>query len=353
MRTAEGLISRGRRLVNPLRLTLFIGVSVLLFSPEKLQAARVGMVASDQADVLEAPSATASTVEHLAKGTPIGASNQAVNGFYRVRTLTGQIGYVHGSKLSLQDPPSAQDIERDFAKLNLKLQDPVQDTSSSPQPSQAAAPSERTSDSSDFRRYGKKNESPSDWPWSVGIRATGNLNMYSLSGVIVNQTLSSGIGLGGSFLLHLGSSVSVVGRVESVSKGYTLADSKNTQYLVLASSIPVMGGLEFSLWRTSAIEIDLALLGGMGMNTSLGIDTGSGTSEVNSTVTTSALAGLISLGVQLRVSDAISLFAEAGYRYLKSASVQGDSSDFPGFVNSAFEINMSGPFGGAGIGLYF
>ena len=321
-----------------------------LFTSQFALAARVGMVAVEQAEVLDAPSRSASTVETIPKGAPVGASNVPTDGFFKVRTPSGRVGWVHGSKLSLQEAPSLQDIERDFARLNLKLQDPAPDA-----PSQSSAQNspDASGGSVEYRKYGKRTETPSDWNWSLGLRATGNINFYSIADVITDYSLGTGVGMGGTVLYRMGSVGSIAFRVESISKGYTLTDSNNVNYLVLASTLPVMGGLEFAIWRTSAIEVDIGFYGGLGMNTSIGIDTGSGDSEVSATVSGSAMTGLVTLGMQLRVSDAITLFAETGYRYLKSPEMQGDTADFPGFVNDTYIVDMSGPIFGAGIGIYF
>lgn len=76
----------------------------LIFITSSAYAARSAVV-DVETDLLTVPKNTASSVTRLKKGTKVAASNYPTEGYYKVRTPEGTLGWVKGNTLILGPMP--------------------------------------------------------------------------------------------------------------------------------------------------------------------------------------------------------------------------------------------------------
>src|SRR5262249_25466693 len=81
---------------------------LFLFSllPARAYASRAAVVDVDGSELREGPGTSYKVVDRLSKGAPVAASNEPIEGFYKVRTISGTIGFVAADVLVLQPIPS-------------------------------------------------------------------------------------------------------------------------------------------------------------------------------------------------------------------------------------------------------
>ena len=86
-------------------------IAVWFYGFESSHAARVARVekqdGSTDAVIFELPSVQAPTVGKIKRGKFVSASNQPTQGFYKVRTQDGRIGWISDQDLSFPPPPAA------------------------------------------------------------------------------------------------------------------------------------------------------------------------------------------------------------------------------------------------------
>ena len=84
-----------------------LGFSVLISGTPAL-AARQATVDTDNVELREGPGPKYKVIEKLSLGTPVAASNQTIEGYYKIRTSNGTIGFVLADALVLQPTPTEE-----------------------------------------------------------------------------------------------------------------------------------------------------------------------------------------------------------------------------------------------------
>lgn len=186
-------------------------------------------------------------------------------------------------------------------------------------------------------------------PWRWIFRVTGDLH-YSLSDadIVSNVNYSQLFALGGVGSLALGHMFSRFiyfgARYE-----YWYAQRKMTgsggneenrlDYQSIAAELGFRGGNARSFWMVSFA---------MGYPTKLSVASSSGIPYITSQKPFS-YEGRATVG--LRLNSFFTLLFEGGYRFVDLGDLRNES--FGSFLNGGNSLNMSGPFGGGGIGFTF
>jgi hypothetical protein len=299
---------------------LSILLLIIGFISQTARAARQGKVDSDQAQVYEKPDQASSVVQTLKKDDSVSASNFPVQGFHKVRTASGKIGWVKLEDLVLR-----------------------------PVPVGARAPAAEGSPSP---------ETPSSKPaHRLYLRGSMGLNLFNATGVVGGfDNLKNGVSYGGEAVLMLSKRVGLVLRLDSITKSIILEDSGTSKnYLLDLNAMPVMGGFTFAWLESGRLSSRISGLAGttlkLGLQSSIIGDSASAATQLNS----SAVNFLGKLDFQVELTSYLAIFGEGGYRYLKSPvlTLPSTTAATSAVLNSSFALNLSGPFVGGGIALQF
>jgi hypothetical protein len=302
-------------------------------------------VDSDQAEVRDTPNNTGNVIETLKKGTSVAASNLPIEGFHKVRTDTGLIGWINADSLELQPPPSEEVMAQSGAPVE---EDP-------PPPSDKLA--EKKDPIGSRSSVQAKQAKPKNTKKMVRIRGFGGIDLFSLSGIVNNfDNFGQGYHYGGEFVFNFSDGFGLVLRGEKMAKSSVLVDSTTgNSYVVDLSSIPLFFGPEFSILG-SAFSIHFGILGGIAPQTSLTSTITAG-SNVGSSVSVSAshLAFLGRVNLNWQFNRTFSIFMETGYRYaVTPALTPNTTAGAAGEIfKSSFSVNLSGPIVSAGVSVGF
>lgn len=291
-------------------------------------AARGGVVDADEGRVFEKPNQKSKVIETLRRKTPIAASNLPINGFYRVRTPSGQLGWMVGEDLELQPAP-----EVDVGKKSA---------------------SSKKEDPSSKKRSPASSEQK---PYSYLIRGFGGLSLFKASGIIPGyDSFGPGITFGGDFVWMFAQKWGFIVRVDRMVKNLGLSDSgTNKSYLLELNSMPISAGAEYRWLKSSLFSGHLSLLVGYSPITSLRSTSVSDSTNNVTEVKSSEVGLLTKVDLHFYLFRFLSIFGEVGYRYQQSPqlTVSNTGAYSSAVINSTFKINLSGPFVGGGVSLAF
>ncbi|MGK5084049.1 SH3 domain-containing protein [Bdellovibrionota bacterium FG-1] len=333
-----------------------VGLAILANS-NFVFAARAATVDVENVEFYEGPGPRYKVLERLMKGTKVAASNQAIEGFFKVRNASGAVGFIAADALifaSTSSEDSSSEIPFN-GRSDLPKIGPVEPLP--PEPVQPAASS-----------------SPA-FPWDkkvvvqhIRFKILGGYNFFSMGDLNTlfgaTSVMQSGYSFGGEFNWLVTHKITLVLRGEKVFKGVLARDTSTTSsYQLDLSSYPVAVGAEFKLTHSPKFSISLAILGGLAFSTDL---TSTAVSAVAPNVTdlsATAFSGLAKLEGAFLLTKNLSVFAEVGYRYLRtvqmipstSAAVNGSAifkdPNTQNFV--PVSLDLSGPLVSAGLALSF
>lgn len=93
-----------------LRLLMCLICLFSLFGASELWSAQLGRVDVEDAPVLETPTSDAKVLEKLKKGVALAASDIPTQGYYKVRTPSGIVGWVSSDILIFAPAPPAEPL---------------------------------------------------------------------------------------------------------------------------------------------------------------------------------------------------------------------------------------------------
>jgi hypothetical protein len=297
-------------------------------------AAQLLKVEVDRAKIFEGPSRSAGVVSELPLDMPLAASNLSIQGFYKIRTEDGRLGFIEVSNvgpLSQSEALSELYLPPDRAQVEeiLKL---------APE-----APADQKKIQLFFLGgYGIFNSPElSDATGLTGVRGGAHF------GAELDARMSKGVSLGVRF--------------EFIRSSASVLDlSGSNEYLWDFSSFPVQVGLALNFWLSQAVVFRADAFGGLGFTTQLTSSPGDSSTATNQTVF-SSMAPTFStqLALQYWIQPGFALFVSGGYRYLRSSEIQepiieGASGTEIFKVNGSyvpFPINLSGVSVQAGLGI--
>ncbi len=313
-----------------LQRVLLMTAMVFAFSvAQESSAARPARVTAEEAPLLKEPNEGAEVIEALRKGRALAASNYPVDGYHKVRTSTGSVGWVDPVHLVLFDIP--ENSERD----------PQLD------PAQKGTASESSGPARSFSLRGLG---------GAGIFSLAAVNeQFGLSGV--RYGLHGGVEISYAFSRWFG----LTFRSEAMGKVFVMTDDgSNKSYQVSVYSYPILAGADLRLVDLKHFKLTLGGYGGAGLWTQLISDALSETTPNQTALQGTALTAMGKLGVDVPIWSWLGLSFEAGYRYLASEAltpiVSGNGNEI--FNDSDGErvplvVNLSGPFVSAGVVFLF
>jgi hypothetical protein len=308
------------------------------------QAARGAIVDLDALDVRQGPGPRFKSLEKLGKGDPVTASNQPIEGYYKVRTASGTIGFVPADTLVLQPthssdegaPAAALPAPQTAAPEAVK---PVKSPAkSAPKPARLSYPGPR-------------------------IKALGGYDFFDVGDVndhLSANVLRFGYGAGLELEYPVMPWLAAVARVEYLFKAVAAHDgSTNKDFEMSVSSWPIVLGAQATLLTWESWSAHASLLAGLAPLTRISA-TSTSDSEPNVTEFSAlGYTGVAKLDVAYSLNATWAFFAEAGYRYLTTSaqtpSLEGAGSSIfqSGGEYVPIRINLSGPFVGLGVALAF
>jgi hypothetical protein len=300
---------------------------ILSFAASTALAAQSAVVGVDATAVYSSPDKNSKILEKLTKGTKLPASNNPTQGFFKVRTPSGKVGWVESMSLVISGG--------------------------------GAIPAEAVAE------RGKKS-ARSGGPVG-GIRLLAGTSMFSVADVnnaLGFKGLANGLHYGADASLRIYRGLSIALRIERIQKPakgiLTLEDSSDRTFELALTSYPLMLGLELEITRTQEAVISLGGFGGTAFGTRL-VSTETSASAPNQTIFTgSAPAAMGKLDIAWLMSKSTAIYVETGYRYQTTASLtaqtkgngsdlytQEDGSDLP------VKLNLSGLLVSVGLGFQF
>jgi hypothetical protein len=315
----------------------------IMIGGQHASAARSAVVDSDKAELREGPGEKFKVVDKLPKGTPLAASNQSIEGYFKVRTASGAIGFVSADALILEAPAAPPD------------ESGTQDLLAPPPKAPGAPPSPPPSPFSRRERVGSKKH--------VRVKVFGGYDFFSVNDVntLLQATLLQfGFSAGGELSYLVTPNLAIVLRGERIFKSAIARDLKSLQgYQMDVSSLPVMLGAELTLSKTRSFSSHVTVMGGLGLSTKLQATSVDDVAPNVTTVTAQPITAVGKLDFTYFFDDVWSLFFEGGYRYLKTSQLTpadspNGSQIFKDPNTSAFvpvALDLSGPFVGLGLAI--
>jgi hypothetical protein len=337
--------------LSSVRRVLFL--SLLLGSSSAL-AAKNGVIEGKNVNLFSDPNKSSDVITAVTNGEPVIMSNYPTQGFYKVRTAAGQVGWVDANSVTVGSPseeevlppPSAPSVAMPAAPVNPV---PEADTSMRP-PSTLGSPSsdvlhyEDVQPTTDYRVRESESSAPHvRTPFE--LKAFVGLQLLKLTEVnqVANGTVAtSGLYFGAQFGVPIEDRMNLLFRLESITRNAT-ANGSNASL----SATPIMTGLSYSLLREKpkAVKLQASLLLGIA-NASFTETSGSNTTQYSS----SSFTEMLKMDLNVPVSRSVEIFAEAGYRFLKSASIGPTLNGNPTTGQPIIPLDFSGIFIGAGLG---
>ncbi len=307
--------------------SIWIGLSVAVaLCAQDAMAARIARVKVHGSKVYAQPSSSSRVLGTLPRGTVVATANTPKQGYYRMKTKSGLLGWIAADALVFKSSSGSAARGRSG---------PV-DVS--------------------VRRYDR-----------FKVRAIGGMSLFNLSEVneylgidSMKAGLSGGVELGYAFTPR----ISALLRVERIAKSVTVLSPDETMtFLLDAVSLPVMAGVEYQVIQkkpsaSKGFTLDVAVLGGMGLGTTL-TSTAGDFDEPNETVYGGSTFTVYPKATgNVYISRKFALIGEVGYRILSTASAAptttgNGATELFAATPPAFAINMSGLVFGVGLSYSF
>lgn len=91
-----------------------LGWILSLMVVAQAHAARTALVDVDQTAMLSGPQKDSQVLAHLKKGQHVTASNYPTEGYYKIRTVDGTLGWVKANTLELGPMPDLKDAKTSY-----------------------------------------------------------------------------------------------------------------------------------------------------------------------------------------------------------------------------------------------
>lgn len=322
----------------------WLGTCLWLVTAASAWAARPGRIDVEGAELFEGPGRGYSVLEKLARGTPVAASNYPTEGFYKVRTGSGLVGWVSIDSIVIDDLPDP--IEPSKQPLN------TPSTADPSNPWRGKSPTATHADYFRNRRYSH----------FLRVRALGGLSFFQadeLNSFLSFGGLKNGMHVGGEVNFRFTRDIAMVVRVERMSKEIAGRDSTTDMVFQMdLSAIPIMTGLEITLTEESNFSSYFGIMAGIGLSTSLS-STIVGRENATTTFLSHNFTGLGRLLLAYHLTKTTHFFVEAGYRLLRTQpqipSSTGDGKEIwqRGGTFQPLSIDLSGVISSVGVALHF
>lgn len=275
--------------------SLAISIIAMIFATD-VYAAQLATVDIEAVEVRDGPGSKFSTVETISKNRKIAVSNLPTEGFFKVRTPSGKIGWIPSDSVTLGK--ISEDPEITEAKTG----------------------------------------SSGSHPWEM--RAFGGQTFFSMTDVnaVLGTTgFKTGYNFGAEVGYKFNPHIGLFFRGEKILKNTILQiESTQENYSFAVSSLPLMAGLQFMLVETRTLSADFAIFGGYALASSV---SGSAVGAGDPTVfKASTLTGLAKADLNWRISRRFGFYVESGYRLLRTANLLPAQT---GSIENLFQSNGS------------
>ncbi len=303
-------------------------------------AAQVGKVIVDEATVYEFPQGKSRPLQTIKKDESVAVSNKPTEGFFKVRTKSGTIGWISGNDVLVGEVAATAN-----PSATPGASDGVVAT-----PSEVPAPAKKTKRDSYSDR---KNLKKADIPFSERFRfiAMYGIQTFSYGDLLTVYTANSSdlnSGTGETFEIQYGSSSSFMwaARIEMYSftgtaRNIGTAASPNMQSFT-ESSLPMMLGAVYSPFTSERFRLGIGAYVGLALatinNQTTVTQTGGAGPGVVTYSSTDLCSALVLQG-DIGIFRHLALAYEAEYHYQKTAD-QKATAFFGG--KPSFQINYSG-----------
>jgi opacity protein-like surface antigen len=289
---------------NSLRALIIAVFFSALLSGSSAWAYWFGTIPSDNVSLKEAPNDGSSTVETLMQGARFTATDQPVDGYYRVRTKTNT-GYIEASIIDSQNPK--------------------QNAAGSPAPTPTPTPevAQRAQPTSTRRKKSRSSSTNKDAnKWSVTLLVGDTLsNPSDVSSAIGSTSLSDPLGLGLELAYRVNNDWRLAFRTEYIAKGLSGTNSTNDHpYQIEMKGYTFTVGADYFLANQPKYDIFLGLRVGLGI-ANLSSEQTDLSSNNNTTFSGIAVAGNLALGADYKAWSWLWFGAEGGYQLFKTGDI--------------------------------
>lgn len=316
-------------------------------------AARSGRIDVDGVDLYNGPGEGYEVIDQLPQGAPITASNFPTEGYYKIRTSTGRVGWVEADSIKFDSPLAPGSIGGSVSAGGAgQEQAPLSSDPSNP--FRGGSPAYRQEPSSSRRAVS-----------FVRARAFFGgtfFNAESVNRQLNFTELKTGMNFGGELGFRFTKDFAVMFRAENLFRNQAAHNpSANKFYNLDYYTFPVMAGVEITLSEEKNFSSSFAIYGGLGVNTSLDSQAlGQGTDSTNVTsFRNTPFAGLGKLNFSYHFNKDAHATLEVGYRFLRTPNllptIDGVGSEIwqAGSVFQEINLDFSGVLLGGAITLQF
>jgi len=213
-------------------------------------AARPARVDSDELPIFQELKPDSPIIRTLIKGTRVTVSNLPTQGFYRVRTNEGEVGWVSEQGLQVFDRPTEAEVKK-LEKQKLEMKEQAEDKEREQEDEDVEKQEVKKKRSmmtldveSENDEHIRKTRTSAYHHWMVNVLYGASLvdlgSLRSLTGLdLPRQGTQFGIELQ---YMPRKSWIPLIFRIESISVGGVIKDSSNNVYNISAGSTPIMGG---------------------------------------------------------------------------------------------------------------
>lgn len=293
-------------------------------------AAQDSTIVSDNSPIHRIPSDQSEIIEYLPMGLEVRVSSNALSGgWYKVRSKTGIYGWVHERFLSVKK-------EEEKVAEEEKQKEPKDDGKPKPE---------------------------RDRKWF--IRAMFGFSFMQpgdLNDIFRFDELNTGYAVGtemGMFLSHI---IAFSLRLEALSKD-VVAKEKDSGFTYNASirSYPIMAGFDFFFLKLPSLRLSFGIFGGVAYSTTFSTEAINLSLPNTFVLKSTPFTSYARLNVTRPLGRIFSVFAEVGYRYLRTeaigtsgaADINGGVLYLRSGVYQSRTIDLSGPQVAAGLGVHF
>ncbi len=308
--------------------TVFASSLVLLF----LTAARPARVITGTAEVYADPSAESTVLETLQFDAALAVSNVATEGFFKVRTADGKVGWISSTVLKLEgEAPEMTEGEG-------------RSTPSTPQ--------------GDSRVPGVSSKVMANLVGGAYFGVPPDVNLlFGLSGVRTH--LQAGAEFEWRFSKHFG----LLFRGEWQGLNSVITDSETgANFTLVSTAIPLELGVNTAIISTRQFELGLGVLGGVSPVTWVSTEDLPNSTGENATFASAVgFSGLVRLNAAFRIVSRFSILIEGGWRMILTGqtvpAVEGSGVDLWKNPDTGdlipLALSQSGPFVSGGLRIAF
>jgi hypothetical protein len=190
-------------------------------------------------------------------------------------------------------------------------------------------------------------------PWHATVFGGGDFIQFSeMNRLIGSDALKSTLYVGGELGIPLNDSLQLLLRFEDLTRS-----TSTSLYDLSVSSLPLSTGLDVRVTHSGALEGHISLLVGYAFKTQFSATARQQASPNLTEFSTGAFNEMLKFDLRIPLGSRCSLYGEAGYRFLKTASIGPETVGNGGTVFQAggipTSLDLSGPFVGGGLGFSF